>query len=145
MGCCRSWFLVGCKTKSKVSTSHKLFKGDTAVIITTPPAWPSCTDPTHHHFLAGRGSSHCTKTLAASSCSRHGPGTPHQAAAPQSQQRSGQCRIPACCRRRAAQPGEPWPTPAQPAPRADLQLQPGQLSWCGWSTAGHLECAPMLV
>lgn len=34
----------------KVSTTHELFKGDTAAIITISAACPSCTDPTHHHF-----------------------------------------------------------------------------------------------
>lgn len=73
MGCCWGWFLVGCKTKPRVSTTHKLFKRDAAAVsIFTSPAWPSCTDPTHHHFWAVveesfSGSSQCVKNLATSS------------------------------------------------------------------------------
>lgn len=32
MGCCWGWFLLGCKTKPKVNTTHELFKGDTAAV-----------------------------------------------------------------------------------------------------------------
>lgn len=112
MGCCWGWFLLGCKTKPRVSTTHKLFKGDTdAAWIFTSPAWPSCTDPNYHRFLAMieesfSGSSQSIKNLATSSALRAlhillqiaGPGTAPQSPAPESQQR-----------RHAAQLTELWP------------------------------------
>lgn len=143
MGCCWGWFLVGCKTTKKTSTAHELSKGDTAVGITAPLAWPSCAVPTTIFWPWLRRAVGSNKSLATSSCSHsrawHSPSCSPALAEEQAVQDVCLWLHTRCPAWGAVTHSA---STAQPAAGAGLQLQPRALFWWGWSMARQLECSP---